>query len=363
MATFHCNASNGRASKRAGGKHSRYQAGVGRYADKTEVVFSQDFNIPYFATNAIQFFDEADKNERANGRSYKALIVAIPNEAQDPQQWSVDFAKKVLGDQAGFLSVHMKDGNRHLHLMINERTNTQESKALSPEKYFSRANKKVAFFSDKQWLKDTKVELLKHIQTVAPGYVPTMQGGKEKQLHRKDLARLKDVREHRELVKQINEEEALIKKLMEELKHETTKNRTKTPERGLLNLRVRSMDGNVQGAGVSVHRTKLLELRQRRTDEADGRGGVFKSRVRVRKDLLKQRRNTGRDTSSKPMESGKQADKSPSTRDSDNTPVRELREAARARLDKIPAMPSIPLKTAPKATPEPVVVVRKGMSM
>ncbi len=62
MATFYLRTRTGLACKKAGGRHALYIAGKDRYADKKEVVFVEDKNLPLWAKNADDFFSQADDN-------------------------------------------------------------------------------------------------------------------------------------------------------------------------------------------------------------------------------------------------------------------------------------------------------------
>lgn len=184
MATNHCNTSTGKAATRQGGRHCSYIFGEDKYSDKNEVIFKAQGNIPCFAKNAKDFFEQVDENERSNGRSYRGLVVAIPTEAQDPVLWSKAFVRDVVGDKAFAMAVHANEGNPHLHLMFSERKNDAAARQLDAKKYNSRANPKDAKFKKKDWLEGVKVDYEKHVLKVAPSY-------KFKRGHRKGTKQLK----------------------------------------------------------------------------------------------------------------------------------------------------------------------------
>ena len=171
MATFYLNTRNGKACKNAGSTHSAYIAGEGRYADKTEVKIVIDKNLPQWATDGHDFFQKADLNERANGRSYRSLIFAIPNEATDKTQWAEDLTYKFLGDRHAYrLAIHDDGHNPHCHLMFTERGRKDD---LSPDKYFGRGNPKDRAMNHASWLDKAKETYLSEIRTVAPSYTPS----------------------------------------------------------------------------------------------------------------------------------------------------------------------------------------------
>jgi hypothetical protein len=171
MATFYLNTRNGLASKNAGRTHSAYIAGVGRYADKTEVKAVIDKNLPAWAIDGEDFFQKADANERANGRSYRSLIFAIPNEATDKTKWAEDLTLNLLGDRHAYrLAIHDEGHNPHCHLMFTERGRKDD---LEPDKYFGRSNPKDRAMNHASWLDRAKETYLAEIRTVAPSYKPS----------------------------------------------------------------------------------------------------------------------------------------------------------------------------------------------
>ena len=176
MATNYVSTRTGTAGKGAGGKHAAYISGLDRYAEKDEVQAIIDKNIPAsVAKDGLEFFQKADELERANGRSYRSLIIAIPREAADKTAWAKTFVDDLLKDRHAYrLAIHDKgDGNPHAHLMFCER-GLKEGK--TPKDFFSRQNPKDRFVSHKDWLKQTKALYLTHVQKVAPDYVPPMRG-------------------------------------------------------------------------------------------------------------------------------------------------------------------------------------------
>ena len=172
MATFYLSTRNGKASKGAGSTQSAYIAGEGRYADKAEVKIVIDKHMPQWATDGHDFFQKADLNERANGRSYRSLIFAIPHEAKDKTQWAEDLTAKFLGDKHAYrLAIHDDGHNPHCHLMFTERGRKDD---LSPDKYFGRGNPKDRAMNHASWLDRAKETYLAEIRTVAPSYTPSL---------------------------------------------------------------------------------------------------------------------------------------------------------------------------------------------
>lgn len=178
MATFYLRTRTGLASKKAARRHALYISGQDRYADKTEVQFVIDKNLPSWANTADDFFAEADQNERSNGRSYRSIVFAIPNEAIDKCEWAQEFAQTLLGNKHAYrLAVHIPQNqhNPHAHLMFTERGQAD----MPAETYFGRKNAKERAFSgskSKQWLDSAKRQYLALIRRLCPDYTPPNRG-------------------------------------------------------------------------------------------------------------------------------------------------------------------------------------------
>jgi len=114
MATNYLSTRTGTAGKGAGAKHAAYISGLDRYAEKDEVKTVIDKIIPAsVAKDGLEFFQKADELERANGRSYRSLIIAIPREAADKAAWAQTLVDDLLKDKHAYrLAIHDKgDGN------------------------------------------------------------------------------------------------------------------------------------------------------------------------------------------------------------------------------------------------------------
>lgn len=145
MASRHFKTKRGKVGR--GKKHALYIGGQGKYADRDDVIYLGDFNMPSWADDGVDFFDAADKMERANGRTYTEFEFAIPREITDPVAYAQEFAAKVLDKNHPYrLGVHDKqasDGGRnvHAHLMFTERK--LDGVERSREQFFLRANSKI----------------------------------------------------------------------------------------------------------------------------------------------------------------------------------------------------------------------------
>ena len=177
MATFYLRTRTSRASAARGASHADYIAGNDRYAHKDEVIAVIDCNLPSWAKDARHFFEVADSKERLNGRSYRSVIFAIPNEATDMVRWAQDYAEGLLGNRHAYrLAIHDKPNNPHAHLMFSERGAPAALKrSLNQDEqknYFSQQNPKDREISKRGWLAKAKELYLRHIRRVCPTYFP-----------------------------------------------------------------------------------------------------------------------------------------------------------------------------------------------
>lgn len=177
MATFYLRTRTSRASAARGASHADYIAGNDRYAHKDEVIAVIDCNLPSWAKDARHFFEVADSKERLNGRSFRSVIFAIPNEATDMVRWAQDYAEGLLGNRHAYrLAIHDKPNNPHAHLMFSERGAPNELKQSlrqdEQKNYFSQQNPKDREISKRGWLAKAKELYLRHIRRVCPTYFP-----------------------------------------------------------------------------------------------------------------------------------------------------------------------------------------------
>lgn len=179
MATFYIKVNSGLACKNAGQYCAAYIAGTGVHGNKHEVEKVIDKNLPVWAKDGADFFKKADELERANGRSYRGLVIAIPSEAKDKMAWVQTFVDELLKDKHAYrLAYHFDPAknNPHAHLMFCERGRMFEDRADDPKAYFTRKNGKDANLKRFDWLTDAKALYLEHIRKVAPDYTPAMTG-------------------------------------------------------------------------------------------------------------------------------------------------------------------------------------------
>ncbi len=152
MAIYHLSFKTAAKGKgRSAGAHARYIEREGKYALSRvaeELEYRTSGNMPEWATgNEIAFWDASDLNERANGRVYSELEIALPREFSKEQRQELvnDFIKSELKDQPYTVAIHNKralDGGEqpHAHIMFSERQ--LDGIERSSEQFFKRANGK-----------------------------------------------------------------------------------------------------------------------------------------------------------------------------------------------------------------------------
>ena len=146
MAIFHLSFSNGKVGK--GLAHFKYIMGEDRYSYKENEVIYEKHNMPPHVS-AEDFWHSADAYERANGRVYKEIRIALPNgfTKKENQDLLNKFLEKELGNNFYYSAViHDKSSsedeirNVHAHLMICPRKIDGIERDI--KQFFSRYNSK-----------------------------------------------------------------------------------------------------------------------------------------------------------------------------------------------------------------------------
>ena len=146
MAIFHLSFSNGKVGK--GLAHFKYIMGEDRYSYKENEVIYEKHNMPPHVL-AKDFWQSADAYERANGRVYKEIRIALPNgfTKKENQDLLNKFLEKELGNDFYYSAViHDKDSsedeirNVHAHIMVCPRKIDEIERDI--KQFFSRYNSK-----------------------------------------------------------------------------------------------------------------------------------------------------------------------------------------------------------------------------
>ena len=156
-----------------GGKYER--------ARPDDIRHLESGNMPGFAeADPRRYWEAADDHERANGRVFRSMDMALPNELSRAEQIQLcqGFAQHVTGGELPYtLAIHAgqsKDGKRpdnpHMHLVFSERVNDGVDRAA--ELWFRRAAtkdrdpetggaKKTDRTKPRAWLDETRADWAK----------------------------------------------------------------------------------------------------------------------------------------------------------------------------------------------------------
>jgi hypothetical protein len=177
--------------------HAQYIAREGQYQQRGGVELVESGNMPDFAqADPHSFWVAADAHERANGRTYTELQIALPREL-DPvqrQELAREATRELLGDRFAYtLAVHTplaKDNieQPHMHLMFSERAVTEATREISEERFFKRNGAK----KDPEWNDRNKPE------EVREKWVEMMNAAMERHGHIHDPAQRLDARSWQE---------------------------------------------------------------------------------------------------------------------------------------------------------------------
>lgn len=171
-AIYHLHARTGSRSKghcaRAAAAYIQ-RAGEYRRDQGDELVYTESGHMPPWAeAEPTTYWDAADLYERANGRLFKRVEVALPLALTEAEQreLAVGFAHHLTDAEhlPYTLAIHAGNGtNPHCHLLISERTNDGLERA--PEQWFKRYNaaaperggaRKTEALKPKAWLEETR---------------------------------------------------------------------------------------------------------------------------------------------------------------------------------------------------------------
>lgn len=111
------------------GKYGQAEARLIRREGEGELVHAESGNMPAWAKeNPARYWQAADQHERANGRLFQQVEIALPRELSQPQQiaLAVEFAKALAQTPEGSLpytvAIHRGKGtNPHAHIVLSER--------------------------------------------------------------------------------------------------------------------------------------------------------------------------------------------------------------------------------------------------
>jgi hypothetical protein len=166
--------------------HANYISRKGQYQQRGGVELVESGNMPEFArADPHMFWIAADTHERANGRTYTEVQIALPRELDRSQREDLarQATRELLGDRFAYtLAVHAplaKDNldQPHMHLMFSERAVDETTRGLAEERFFKRNGAK----KDPAWNAREKPE------EVREKWVEMMNGAMQRAGHEQRL--------------------------------------------------------------------------------------------------------------------------------------------------------------------------------
>ncbi len=136
--------------------HADYITRAGCYQKLGAPVHVESGNMPEFAQdNPHRFWEAADAQERANGRTYTELQIALPRELSEEQRIALArrATREFMGSRFAYtLALHNPEAvdeieQPHLHLMWSERAIDDTTWAIPAERFFKRNGAK----KDRKW--------------------------------------------------------------------------------------------------------------------------------------------------------------------------------------------------------------------
>ncbi len=151
MASYHCSVKVGGKGK--AGPHAEYIARIGKYSGSArfeDCEYTEHGNMPGWALGSPEYFwAAADEYERANGATYREIMVALPRELTPEQR--IELVRDLVLQEIGLshpysLAIHnpaaaIEGGEQpHVHIMYSERT--MDGIERDPNEFFKRYNAK-----------------------------------------------------------------------------------------------------------------------------------------------------------------------------------------------------------------------------
>ena len=147
-------------------KHAAYITREQEYSRRKDIEWSESGNMPDFAANSPrEFWLSADAHERANGRTYTEIQIALPRELSREAKIALarEAAQQFMGGRFAYTMAihnpvaHDKIEQPHMHLMFSERAIDDRTRTLPAEQFFKRNGAK----KDRDWNDRTRPEVLR----------------------------------------------------------------------------------------------------------------------------------------------------------------------------------------------------------
>jgi hypothetical protein len=184
--------------------HAQYIARDGQYQRRGGVELVESGNMPEFAqADPHAFWVAADAHERANGRAYTEIQIALPRELNPAQREELarETTRELMGDRFAYtMAVHVplaKDNidQPHMHLMFSERAVDATTRELAEDRFFKRNGaKKDPAWNDRnkpEEVREKWVEMMNHAMERA-GQEQRLDARSWADQGREDLAALRE---------------------------------------------------------------------------------------------------------------------------------------------------------------------------
>jgi hypothetical protein len=184
--------------------HAEYIAREGQYERRGGVELVEHGNMPEFARDdPSSFWMAADAHERANGRTYTELQLALPRELSSEERNSLarEATRELMGDRFAYtLAVHnplAKDNidQPHMHLMFSERAITEQTRSIEEERFFKRNGaKKDPVWNDRNKPDEVRVKWVEMMNRAMEraGHEQRLDSRSYEERGRSDLAELRE---------------------------------------------------------------------------------------------------------------------------------------------------------------------------
>ncbi|MFA6105968.1 MAG: MobA/MobL family protein [Patescibacteria group bacterium] len=151
MASAHFRIKSGTKAKSSASAHSQYIMREGKFeVDKKDIENIGYSNLPEWANKPSEFWQASDYYERANGRVYSEMEIALPNELSPEKRLELvnEFCEQQFGKENTYsFAIHNTDSalkknvkNAHVHIMFCERK--LDNIYREKENFFKRYNDK-----------------------------------------------------------------------------------------------------------------------------------------------------------------------------------------------------------------------------
>lgn len=145
--TYHVEIKSGKKGSAA--EHAKYIVREGTHRKRDDLIATGYGNMPEWAQdNPVTFWKTADRFERANGATYRELIIALPNEftLAQHQAFVSEAIHSLIGNKPHQYAIHRSEAklgevdNPHMHLIYTDRQPDEHQRL--PEQTFARYNSK-----------------------------------------------------------------------------------------------------------------------------------------------------------------------------------------------------------------------------